>query len=214
MGLDRRAALWQARALRDAPVLPLFAEMRDEGGEPAVLLPAMPVCEQVVADYQTLRLSLKAHPMAFFRPSLTAQGYRPAARIATARHGQRAQVAGLVLVRQRPGSANGVCFVTLEDETGVVNLVVWPAIMERFRKVVMTARLMAVTGVVQRDAVSGVVHLVAQDLRDRTDALARLADAPMEVPLSRADEVVRPIPSPARGHPRNARIIPGSRDFH
>jgi error-prone DNA polymerase len=214
LGLDRRAALWATRALRDAPDLPLFAAAADEGAEPAVTLPAMPTCEHVVADYQTLRLSLKAHPMAFLRASMARQGFHAASDIATARNGARLRLAGLVLVRQRPGSAKGVCFITLEDETGIANLVVWPKVMEAFRKTVMTARLLQVTGRIQRDAVSGVTHVVAETLADRSDALLRLADQPLTPPLSRADEVARPIPDPVPGHPRNARIIPKSRDFH
>ncbi|MGQ0567312.1 MAG: error-prone DNA polymerase [Gemmobacter sp.] len=214
LGLDRRAALWDTRALHDAPNLPLFAGQRDEGAEVPVTLPAMPVCEHVVADYQTLRLSLKAHPMAFLRASMARQGYACAAEVATIRNGRRLKLAGLVLIRQRPGSAKGVCFITLEDETGVANLVVWPKVMTAFRKVIMTARLMDLTGRVQRDPVSGVTHVVAETLADRSDALLRLADQHMAVPLSRADEVTRPVPAASRGHPRDARIIPKSRDFH
>jgi len=119
-----------------------------------------------------------------------------------------------VLVRQRPGSAKGVCFITLEDETGVANLVVWPKVMAAFRKVIMTARLMQVTGRLQRDPESGVTHIVAEALEDRGDALLRLSDRSLAPPLSRADEVRHPIPAPTPGDPRNARIIPGSRDFH
>ena len=214
IGLDRRAALWEARALRDAPDLPLFQPGRDEGDEPPAPLPQMPLCEQVVADYQTLRLSLKAHPMAFLRASMARQGFVRAADLAGGANNCRLQMAGLVLVRQRPGSAKGVCFITLEDETGVANLVVWPKVMAAFRKVVMTARLMQVTGRVQRDPASGVTHIVVDALRDRSDALLRLSDRSLAPPLSRADEVRNPIPAPAPGHPRNARIIPGSRDFH
>ena len=214
IGLDRRAALWEARALRDAPDLPLFQPGRDEGDEPPAPLPQMPLCEQVVADYQTLRLSLKAHPMAFLRASMARQGFVRAADLAGVANNRRLQMAGLVLVRQRPGSAKGVCFITLEDETGVANLVVWPKVMAAFRKVVMTARLMQVTGRVQRDPASGVTHIVADALRDRSDALLRLSDRSLAPRLSRADEVRNPIPAPSPGHPRNARIIPGSRDFH
>jgi error-prone DNA polymerase len=214
MGLDRRAALWEARALRDAPDLPLFRPGQDEGAEAPTQLPQMPLCEHVVADYQTLRLSLKAHPLAFLRASMTRQGFVRAADLTDMRNGKKLQLAGLVLVRQRPGSAKGVCFITLEDETGVANLVVWPKVMEAFRKVIMTARLMQVTGKVQRDPDSSVIHIVVDSLMDRNDALQRLADTRLVPPLSRADEVARPIPDPVPGHPRNARIIPNSRDFH
>ena len=119
-----------------------------------------------------------------------------------------------MLVRQRPGSAKGVCFITIEDETGVANLVVWPKVMAAFRKVIMTARLMQVTGRVQRDPVSGVTHIVVEALQDRGDVLLRLSDRSLATPLSRADEVKHPIPAPTHTHPRNARIVPGSRDFH
>jgi error-prone DNA polymerase len=214
MGLDRRAALWEAQALKETPDLPLFKIERDEGIETAITLPSMPLCEHVVADYQTLRLSLKAHPMTFLRASMVRQGYSAAADLGGMRNGQHLRLAGLVLVRQRPGSAKGVCFITLEDETGVANLVVWPKVMAAFRKVVMTARLLQVTGHVQRDPVSGVVHVVVEALSDRSDALLRLSDSRLTIPLSRADEVARPIPSPTLGHPRNTKIIPNSRDFH
>ena len=214
MDLDRRAALWEAQALKDAPDLPLFKIEHDEGAEPATILPSMPLCEHVVADYQTLRLSLKAHPMAFLRASMARQGYRAAIDLGAMRNGQRLRLAGLVLVRQRPGSAKGVCFITLEDETGVANLVVWPKVMAAFRKVIMTARLLQVTGRVQRDPVSGVIHVVVEALGDRSDALLRLSDSRLAIPLSRADELARPIPSPTPGHPRNLKIIPNSRDFH
>lgn len=214
IGLDRRAALWEAKALRDAPDLPLFQSGQDEGSEPLTNLPQMPLCEQVVADYQTLRLSLKAHPMAFLRSSMTRQGFACAADLSHKPNGGRVLLAGLVLVRQRPGSAKGVCFITIEDETGVANLVVWPKVMAAFRKVIMTARLMQVTGRLQRDQASGVTHIVVESLQDRSDVLLRLSARSLVPQLSRADEVKNPIPAPTHRHPRNARIIPGSRDFH
>ncbi|MEM9577805.1 MAG: error-prone DNA polymerase [Pseudomonadota bacterium] len=214
VGLDRRQALWDARALRDAPDLPLFTRTRDEGAERAFSLPKMPICEHVVADYQTLRLSLKAHPLSFLRKSMARQGYRPAADLRHMRNGERISLAGIVLIRQRPGSAKGVCFITLEDETGVANIVVWPKVMTAFRKVIMGARLMDVSGIVQKDKDSAVIHIVAHRLRDRSDALFRLSNDRMDVPLARADEVNKPIPSYRQRHPRDVRIIPKSRDFH
>lgn len=222
IGLDRRGALWETRALKDAPDLPLFvvADAHDEGEEARVELPQMPTCEHVVADYQTTRLSLKAHPMVFLRKSMMRQGYSASIELRTMHHGQCVQLAGLVLIRQRPGTAKGVCFITLEDESGVANLVVWPKVMERFRKIIMTARVMDVRGVVQTDG--NVIHVVVHELRDKSDVLLRLADNPAEeltsIPLAHADEVRRPMPARnsagMRGHPRNARIIPKSRDFH
>lgn len=141
------------------------------------------------------------------------QGYARAVDLAGCRNGQRLQLAGLVLVRQRPGSAKGVCF-TLEDETRVANLVVWPKLMTAFRKVIMTTRLLQVTGRLQRDAASGVTHIVVGALQDRSDFLLRLSDRSLMPPLSGADEEKHPVPAPTPGHPRNARIVPASRDFH
>lgn len=214
--IDRRQALWEAASLRDSPDLPLFREGPDEGAEPTVPLPPMALPEQVVADYQTLRLSLKAHPMAFLRRSLRAQGHLAAADLGATRNFQRVKLAGLVLVRQRPGSAKGVCFITLEDETGSANLVVWPKVLETFRKTVMQARLLVVEGHVQREV--DIIHVVADRLLDRSDALLRLAPEGFAPALSPADEVVRPVQGSARGssqaHPRDARVIPKSRDFH
>ncbi|MCF2905558.1 error-prone DNA polymerase [Octadecabacter sp. CECT 8868] len=212
MTLDRRQALWDARALRDAPDLPLFAENKDEGEEQRFDLPQMPICEQVVSDYQTTRLSLKAHPMAFLRQSMRKQGYTDAKSLRTARNGQSIKMAGIVLIRQRPGSAKGVCFITLEDETGVANLVVWPKMMEAYRKVIMGSRILSVHGTVQRS--EDVIHIVAHHLENRSDVLDRLSGEVMPTPLARADEVKQALPQGPRGHPRNARIIPKSRDFH
>ncbi len=214
MSLDRRQALWDARALRDTPDLPLFSRTRDEGLEAQFILPQMPTCEHVVVDYQTLRLSIKAHPMEFLRKSMARQGYAAASDLPRMRNGHTVTLAGIVLVRQRPGSAKGVCFITLEDETGVVNLVVWPKIFEAFRKAIMTARLLEVRGHVQRDPGSGVTHVAVASLRDRSDALWRLSGQHFQPELSPRDEVLRPIPPPRAGHPRDARVIPKSRDFH
>ncbi|MBS1304276.1 error-prone DNA polymerase [Loktanella sp. SALINAS62] len=211
--VDRRQALWDAKGLRDAPDLPLFQDGSDEGSEVPVPLPAMPVCEQVVADYQTLRLSLKAHPVSFLRRSMTRQGYASTADLDRAANRKPIRLAGIVLIRQRPGSAKGVCFITLEDEHGVANIVVWPKVMETYRKAVMQARLLAVKGYIQRDA--DIVHIVATELIDRSDALLRLAPDAMPVAVSRADHVTKPLPAGGgRQHPRNVRIIPKSRDFH
>lgn len=214
LALSRRDALWQARSLIAAPDLPLFAAMqaRDEGVEAVrTRLPVMPMGEEVVADYQTLRLSLKAHPMAFLRARLAERGFVRACDLKTRKTRAMIHVAGVVLVRQQPGSAKGVCFITLEDETGVINLVIWPDLKEKQRRVVMGARLMEVRGRVEYD--DEVIHVIAAHLTDASDDLSRLSDQVFEPVLARADEVNRPIPA-SRGHPRNARIIPKSRDFH
>ncbi len=229
MGLDRREALWAVKGLPADP-LPLFAAAGEEerGPEPAVALPAMAPGEQVVEDYRSLRLSLKAHPLAFLRAGLTREGTAPAETLARMRDGARLKVAGLVLVRQRPGSAKGVIFVTLEDETGVANAVVWPDVFERYRGVVLRASLLAIEGRLQREET--VIHVVAERMVDLTDRLHELAapaaDHParsFEAAQARADEVKRPGPDPAppsrrpnqpRRHPRNVDPMPKSRDFH
>jgi error-prone DNA polymerase len=216
IGLDRRAALWDSRALRQAPDLPLFAHAaaRDEGSEiePAQL-PTMPLSEHVVNDYQTIRLSLKAHPMHFLREHYAAQKFVTAAQVRSVRDGIRLSVAGLVLIRQRPGSAKGVVFITIEDETGVANLVIWPDVFDKQRKIVMGARLMAVHGLVQRDEDDGVIHVVARRLEDHSDMLRHLSDEAMPSTLSQTDAPGSWRP-PASRHPRDVEIIPKSRDFH
>jgi error-prone DNA polymerase len=217
MGLDRRAALWDSRALKSAPDLPLFAyaEARDEGSEnePA-RLPAMPLGEHVVNDYQTIRLSLKAHPMRFLRAHYAVQKFVTAEQIKSIKDGKRLSTAGLVLIRQRPGSAKGVVFITIEDETGIANLVVWPDVFEKQRKIVMGARLMAVHGIVQKDPDSAVIHVVARRVEDHTHMLSHLSDDPaLPSKLEKPDHTGSWRPPVAR-HPRNVEIIPKSRDFH
>jgi error-prone DNA polymerase len=216
MGLDRRAALWDSRALKQAPDLPLFAhaDARDEGAErtPA-RLPAMPLSEHVVTDYQTVRLSLKAHPMRFLREHYARQKFVTADRLPTVRDGKRISMAGLVLIRQRPGSAKGVCFITLEDETGIANLVVWPDAFDKQRRIVMGARLMVVHGIVQKDADNGVIHVVARQLEDHTHMLQHLSDECMPSTLNQGDGGGS-WRAPAARHPRDVNVIPKSRDFH
>ena len=242
LGLSRRKALWDARSLIAGPDLPLFraADTRDEGKEQrATRLPTMPLSEEVVADYQTTRLSLKAHPMAFLRPDLAERGFVRACDLRNRKFRSMVQVAGVVLIRQRPGSAKGVCFITLEDETGVINLVVWPDLKEKQRRVVMGARLMEVRGRVEYD--DEVIHVIAQHMTDATGHLHALSDDLLNAPVARADHVNSPLPQGrtmstltsqerhdrkirprdlidelpnATGHPRNHRIIPKSRDFH
>jgi error-prone DNA polymerase len=176
LGLDRRAALWAIRALGPEP-LPLFARLDDPTRtEPPVRLPDMALGEHVVEDYASLSLSLKCHPLALLRDALTPAGIVPARRLGEVRHGARLTVAGLVLVRQRPGSAKGVVFLTLEDETGVANLIVVPPVLERFRTAILTARLLAATGRVERQG--EVIHLLVDHLTDQTHRLRDLTAEP------------------------------------
>ena len=175
MGLKRREALWAVRGLPAAP-MPLFAAMgaEERDGEAEVELPEMPLGAEVIEDYSTLHLSLKCHPMALLREGFARQKAVPAARLAEIPHGGKVATAGLVLVRQRPGSANGVIFMTLEDETSVANIIVWPTIYERFRRAVLTSRLVLVSGTLQREGI--VIHVVAERLVDCSDRLLWLTE--------------------------------------
>ncbi len=214
LGLDRREALWAVRRLPDDEPLPLFAaaDAAELAREPEAHLPAMPLSEHVVADYQTLRLSLKAHPMSFLRDLFRGEGASTCAETGRLADGARCRTAGVILVRQRPGSAKGVVFMTLEDETGIANAVVWPKILGRYRRAVMGARLIVIDGRIQRSP-EGIVHLVASRLTDRSHELKRLLEADAFVPALARDEIARPPHPRVSSHPRNERIIPKSRDF-
>ncbi|MGL5115801.1 MAG: error-prone DNA polymerase, partial [Beijerinckiaceae bacterium] len=146
LDLDRRAALWQVSRLPDDDALPLFAHRQADGlpDERTAHLPDMRLSEHVVTDYQLTGLSLKAHPMRFLRAGFAAEGALSCRELAQTRDGRRVTVAGVILVRQKPGSAKGVVFMTIEDETGIANVVVWPDLVARFRKEVMGARLIEV----------------------------------------------------------------------
>jgi error-prone DNA polymerase len=199
MGLDRRAALWAMRRLarldiepvqRDGVALdsnlPLFAPHLEDGlfDEPAVALPEMPLSEEVMDDYQTTGLSLKAHPCSFFRPELTKLGAITSQQHRSDSLPQDAHVtvAGLVLMRQMPGTAKGVVFITLEDETGIVNIIVWPKILAANRRVVMTGEFLAIRGRLQRAGL--VIHVVAESFMDLSQELRRLRqDEPAEANL-------------------------------
>ena len=138
------------------------------------LLPEMPLGEHVVEDYASLSLTLKRHPLAFLRRELTREGLVTAADLADLPVDRRLAIAGVVLIRQRPGSANGVVFITIEDETGVANLIIWPAILERFRRAALGATLLSCTGKLQRE--ESVIHVVAHRLDDLTPRLNTLRD--------------------------------------
>ncbi len=214
IGTDRRDAAWAARRMPGGGELPLFAaaQARELAAEPDSALPTMPLAEQVTADYQTTRLSLKAHPLLFLRATLRRERILSSAELALAKNGSRAKVAGVVLVRQRPGKGNAI-FATLEDETGVVNILLWARQFERYRRPLMAARLMEAQGEVQRSA-EGVIHLMANRIVDRTDLLDRLSqEGQVPIQVSRADVFVHPQVSRG-GHPRDVRVIPKSRDFH
>ncbi len=218
MGLTRRDALWQVRAIRAPAPLPLFADPLDGEGhrEPAVTLPAMHLGQEVVEDYLSMRLTLRAHPMELLRPSipgLTCHDQLPATPQG------RVTVCGLVITRQRPGTASGVIFLTLEDETGVSNIVVWPKVYAQFRRIVMGGRLLRVSGRLQREGI--VTHLIAdriEDLSHRLSDLGHPLEEAVGVTHVKADDVPRPRARrqpPRAMHPREQakRLFP-SRDFH
>jgi error-prone DNA polymerase len=238
LGLSRRDALWAVRALQragDKDDLPLFRRVAMPELEPDVALPAMWLGEQVVEDYRHLHLSLKAHPVSFLRADLEARGIVRHERLPEIKSGERVTVAGLVLVRQRPGTAKGVIFMTLEDETGIANTIVWSRTFEAFRPIVLGARLVSVTGPLQ--SASGVIHVVAEDIRDLTPLLRRLSGDHGCVDAAMPLDEVRPVPERHR-HPRAgdalvtmfkdaptllddlasatqaARVMPKGRNFH
>jgi error-prone DNA polymerase len=214
LGADRRAALWAVRRMPDGE-LPLFAAAaaRELGDETDAALPAMTAGEHVAADYQTARLSLKDHPMRLLRPHFAQDGVTPCADLRAAKNGARVTVAGVVLIRQRPGKGNAI-FITLEDEGGIANILLWARQFERFRLPVMASRLMQVEGELQRSR-EGVVHIIASRIIDRTDVLDQLSVTHRtDTDLARADEVIHPQHSRMHQHPRNVRLLPRSRDFH
>jgi error-prone DNA polymerase len=235
LGLERREALWAIRALghngrETAAALPLFAaaQAHDAVPEPAITLPGERPGEVVANDYAAIRMSLKHHPLALLRDELDAMDVVCARDLRERPNNKRLTTAGLILVRQRPGSANGVIFLTLEDETGVANIIIWPDVFKRFRKVVLSSRLVRVSGKLQREGI--VTHLIAEKITDLSDRLDALGDGSEVAPAyARADEVkygnhpdprlshtrerklARPLP---QRHPRNNHITIKSRNFH
>ncbi|HRD29277.1 MAG TPA: OB-fold nucleic acid binding domain-containing protein, partial [Caulobacter sp.] len=204
VGLPRREALWAVKGLaievhaeRDAPLLaglPLFEARAD--------LPVMSLPQHVAEDYRTAGLSLKAHPCTFFRPMLDEMGCVRAADLPRMKTGRRVSVAGLVLIRQRPGTAKGIVFITLEDETGPANAVVWKDVFTANRRLAMSSAFLIVHGRIQRDEDGGkegrVIHIVAERFTDLTPRLAGLRE---EGQQPRPGEAIR------------SRLV-RSRDFH
>jgi error-prone DNA polymerase len=215
VSLDRREALWKVRRLSGRTKLPLFEapKAEEQPVETIAALPAMSESEHVLADYQTLRLSLKGYPMQYLRELFSRERVMSCKEVQDAKDGQKARCAGIVLVRQMPGTA-GVVFITLSDETGIANVVVWPRIFEQFRGVVMGSRLILIEGKIQRSP-EDVVHLVADRLFDRTHELERLSEDEFRPQIMEGD--IPPPPdsrAPRHRHPRDVRILPKSRDFH
>jgi error-prone DNA polymerase len=192
VGLDRRQALWEV-SVKDGPKALFPGQHAREAIEEKMTLPPMALSEHVVQDYAATSLSLKAHPVSFVRASLDQLRVTPLGSLVVAKDGDRVKVAGLVLVRQRPGTATGICFITLEDETGPGNLVVFQRLFDKYRKEIIQAKLLMVEGKVQREG--EVIHVIVQRCFNISALLQGLV-APRETmelgPRSRADETTEP----------------------
>jgi error-prone DNA polymerase len=220
VGLDRRGALWVARGLSShlggsgaVEDLPLFnpasaGPVVPFQDEEEVELPPLLLGEHVIDDYAALSLSLKAHPVSFLRPRLNAQGILRSAALAEHPADRAVRIAGLVLVRQRPGTASGVIFMTLEDECGIANIIVWPKIYEIHRRIVLGARMVAVEGVLQKE--KEVIHVIAHRIIDLTpELLESMTTEEVSVPDSVGQTAVN-----LWRHPRETRVLPKGRNFH
>ncbi len=220
LGLDRRQGLWAVKGLDGGnevsrvavPELPLFTKADPEllHQEADVQLPKMQLGEHIVHDYATLRLSLKAHPLALLRKRLTTHGIMPNAKLAKMKDGARITVSGLVLVRQRPGTAKEVIFVTLEDETTIANVIIWPSVFEKFRRTLLSARLLSVHGKLQRQGL--VMHVIAERLEDLSDELDILLLDEKNPPPVDIPEAPRAYVKTKKR--RGPQIAPRSRNFH
>jgi len=208
LGLDRRQALWRVRGLGEVP-LPLFAAADALGEEPEVALAPLTGGREVVEDYRTVQLSLRAHPMAFLRGQLGPR-VTTCAGLARLKDGARVEVAGLILIRQRPGKGN-VTFITLEDETGIANVILWQRKFEAQRRVVMSAAMIAVKGVMQKEG--EVIHIVADRLEDLTPLLHRVGEMDFPHRYAPADGGKGVPPDPRKAKAAGV-IKVKSRDFH
>ncbi len=233
IGLDRRQALWAVSRYAETGTpaamlesLPLFAAMASSplAHEAEVSLPQMTLGEHVLADYIAIRMSLKAHPMALLKEDFHARNYLRSARLRDLPSGRMVKVAGIVLIRQRPGTASGVIFSTLEDETGIANIIIWPKVFEKYRRIALGARLLGVRGRLQSE--QGVIHVIAGELFDMSGHLSNLAarQPPSRDFLSPGDEVRRPVEEDRRAyvsrHVRRSaanlatQTLPKGRNFH
>jgi error-prone DNA polymerase len=234
--LSRRDALWAVKALRragDKDDLPLFARAAMPQREADIALPPMPPGQQVIEDYRHLHFSLKAHPVSFLRRDLDARGVIRHDRLADLAPGRRVTIAGLVLVRQRPGQGNAI-FITLEDEAAIANVIVWPRKFEEYRPVILGSRLIGVTGALQNE--KGVIHVVADEFADLSPLLSRLSERVGYIDtLLPADRAKSSAPPDPHAHPRRGdslvrllrerspdanalrqteRVLPKGRNFH
>ena len=204
IGLNRRRALWEVSALHDRPTGMFTGQTAESAAEAGVQLPEMTAAEQVIHDYGALSLSLKAHPVSFVREKLNLLQVLTARDLEYIDDGAFVKVAGLVLVRQRPGTASGVCFITMEDETGCCNLVVFEKLFTHYRKEIVQSRLLMVEGKLQREG--EVVHVVVQHCYNFTKLLQRLIPTGAEAPASAT-------PAVSKDQPQQGKIFPEGRNF-
>ncbi|HWT13402.1 MAG TPA: error-prone DNA polymerase [Allosphingosinicella sp.] len=217
LGLDRRQALWRVRGLGDKP-LPLFAAADARGAEPEVALTPLAAGREVVEDYRSIQLTLRAHPLSFVRPELDRRGAVPCAALSKVRDGRKVRLSGLVLIRQRPGAGN-VTFITLEDETGIANVIVWQRLFEAHRRAVLSAAMMAVDGRVQKEG--DVIHVIADRLEDESFLLRAVGERDFPHRTGPGDGARGGAPDPRGGRtpprladPKDSGIRIKSRDFH
>lgn len=221
IGLDRRKALWEVTALTDIQI-GLFAGLEaDNSMEKNITLPDMGLAEHVLEDYRTVSLSLKAHPVTFARPKLHQLKVSTNIEMIKLKDGAFVRVAGLVLVRQRPGTASGICFITLEDETGVANLVVWAKLFQQYRKEIIHSRMLMVEGKVQIEG--EVIHVIVKRCYDLTGLLlptianpeARASeDQSTDRDMSGYPGTNKEIVKSKNGASFNHEVFHGGRNFH
>jgi len=215
--LDRRSALWEL-ITKDQQVNALFSSQSVSGDEEQkIVLPAMRLSEHVIQDYATTSFSLKAHPVSFVRAQLESLHAISNVALLHAKAGTVVKVAGLVLVRQRPGTASGICFITIEDETGVANLVVVQKLFDRYRKEIIQSRLLMVEGTVQREG--EVIHVIVKRCYNVSVLLGQLTETDegnLSAKPSRSDETTSPFLSKSKkpaGEPIQGLIFPEGRNF-
>jgi error-prone DNA polymerase len=217
IGLDRRQALWQVSA-KDTPLAMFKGQVAPDQQDEQNNLPVMTAGEHVVHDYASTSLSLKAHPVSFVRDALNKYGIFSTADIKTAKDGDMVRVAGLVLVRQRPGTAGGICFMTIEDETGFANLVIFQSLFDSYRKEILQSRLIMVEGQLQIEG--EVIHVIVRSCFDISKLLRKLAPAKNELPqvqtLAFPDETSIPAAQNKRSQVKengSEKVIPQARNF-
>jgi error-prone DNA polymerase len=215
IGLDRRQALWEV-STKDRPLALFHGDQPKDPDEEKISLPEMELSEHVVHDYATTSLSLKAHPVSFIREQLDRLNILSASGLDKAKDGDVVKVAGLILVRQRPETATGICFITIEDETGTANLVVFKQLFDKYRKEIIQSRLLMVEGKLQKEG--EVIHVIVKRCYNFSRLLKQLTSSKelSVTPMSRSDETTSPFLSDVRSKEKDivqGKIFPEGRNF-